>query len=1175
MLPPAWTSHQQGLPRCAVYVRRELLQAEVPVADLVGGPFECCAVRVRLGGDDTTVASVYVRPGLPWDPRCLRQLAHRLGKEFLLCGDVNAKNPAWGGRRTDARGREVLGVLQQLGLLILNTGANTFIRRGAHATSSAIDLSVATEGCRYRKLRVLGQHSVSKVFSYSTRSDEGFQGPVRTLRYAWTPLPDTWGSDHLPILLSPFRGKAPRDREYRVVDWQVYRRLFRQDTGGRDLLQLVADSARAATVIAKVQQGRPVPDIRHLALRAARRRAERQALSKALPELWTEFRRVDAVCRRHARRRRNQGWLGVCISIDRSRDGTKAWRLLRCLLTVPRAFNQVLSLAIHLCIGAAALTEQLADQFAARDVAQLPAAPPPAALPCPASCHHPGWASMQVRELCGEPITMHELVAALEGSKRRSAPGADGITFQMLRNLDGAGRQRLLEYYNDVWSTGVLPESRRTAVVAPILKPRRKATALSSYRPVSLTSAPCKVMEKVALERLEWIADHLGFFPEQQTGFRRHRCTADSISDVVATLEDARSSGDAAMLLLLDVESAFDGLPHVVVEAALDRLGVSGSLRGFVTAFLSGRTFCVRVGRETSQPRDITAGVPQGSVLSPFLFNMALAGLPASLPTDTRFPAHCSVSADDVALWVRGPRRSIPAVRRSLQAALEAVITYLGGIGLKVSATKTEALLIHPLAAARNYVKQLRVGNRKLPWRLTVKYLGLTIDHRLTWIPAAKAAAARVRRVQGAIGKLQQRGQGCSTRWALRLNQAAASSVLLYAFPLVALTPARRRLLEGLHRSAVRAILGLPKCSPVAATLAEAGEWPLTLRMLQRALGHIDRLHRATDGRALLERLRNQPGSRMGGLCLLYHEMVPDPPVPVAPPPPHHRPPEVHLHLEGATKRRTPAATLQQAAACKLQEQLEERLQVFTDGSVISTAAELAGLHLAADLLAEDIPAEPVAVLCDSKAALQILANRRRDGLTANLLTAKFRALSEAGVSVSFHWLPSHVGIAGNEEADALAKAAHQPGIPFSQAVAARDYSQARLKRLLVTVHPDTRVANGRGPKLLPETGLTRKERAALLRLRTGCVWTAARRHAKGRCTSPACSRCGDPETLEHLLCACPGLAQERSRVIAAYRSQGLPASTLEHLLFPSRPHLPALRSPAEFLEETGIAAYR
>ncbi|XP_049272479.1 uncharacterized protein LOC119397303 [Rhipicephalus sanguineus] len=618
----------------------------------------------------------------------------------------------------------------------------------------------------------------------------------------------------------------------------------------------------------------------------------------------------------------------------------------------------------------------------------------------------------------------------------------------------------------------------------------------------------------------------------------------------------------------------------------MDRLGISGCLRGFVSAFPSGRTFCVRVGGVTSQPRDITTGVPQG--------------LPASLPTDTRFPARCSVYADDVAPWARGPRRSIPAIRRSLQAALDAVISFLGGIGLKVSATKTEALLIHPLAAARVYVKPLRVGNRSLPWRKEVRYLGLTVDHRLTWIPAAKAAATKVRRVQGAIGKLQQRGRGCSTKWALRLNQAAASSVLLYALPLVNLTPARRCLLEGLHRGAVRTILGLPRCSPVAATLAEAREWPLTLCMLQRALGHIDLLHRAADGAALLERLRSLPGSRMGGLLPFYHQMVPDPPAPVASPPPHHRPSEVHLHLAGATKRRTPAAALQQAASCKLQDQLEGRLQVFTDGSVMpdgtaaaacvvpartssrqcklpfpasSTAAELAGLHLAADLLAEDIQSEPVAVLCDSKAALQILANHRDTGLTGSLLAAKYRTLAASGASVSFHWLPSHVGIAGNEEADALAKAAHQPGTPITRAVAARDYTQARLKKLLVTVHPDSRVASGRGPKLLPETGLTRRDRSALLRLRTGCVCTAAHRHAKGLCASPACSRCGDPETLEHLHCACPGLAQECSRVTTAYRSQGLPASTLEHLLFPSRPHLPALRSLVEFLDETGIPA--
>ncbi|KAH7955308.1 hypothetical protein HPB52_000195 [Rhipicephalus sanguineus] len=155
-----------------------------------------------------------------------------------------------------------------------------------------------------------------------------------------------------------------------------------------------------------------------------------------------------------------------------------------------------------------------------------------------------------------------------------------------------------------------------------------------------------------------------------------------------------------------------------------------------------------------------------------------------------------------------------------------------------------------------------------------------------------------------------------------------------------------------------------------------------------------------------------------------------------------------------------------------------------------------------------------------------------------------------------------------------MPKAAHQPGIPITQAVAARDYAQTRLQKLLVTVHPDRRVANGRGPKLLPDTGLTRRERASLLRLRTGCVWTAARRYLKGRCASAACSRCGDPETLEPLLRICPGLAKERSTVTTAYQRQGLRANTLEPLLFPSRPHLPALRSLADFLDETGVAAY-
>ncbi|KAH7966097.1 hypothetical protein HPB49_013807 [Dermacentor silvarum] len=252
----------------------------------------------------------------------------------------------------------------------------------------------------------------------------------------------------------------------------------------------------------------------------------------------------------------------------------------------------------------------------------------------------------------------------------------------MLRNLATSEQRRLLDCYNNIWWSGQVPEAWRTAIVAPILKSNKPANELSSYRPVSLTSAACKVMEAIALAQLEWVARACGFLADQQTGFRRRRCTADSIADVVSTLEDARASGDLVMLLLIDVKVAFDGLPHAVVQQAVDLLGIGGNLRRFLSSFLNDRTLRVRVGHARSTPRPVAAGVPQGSVVSPFLFNLALARLPAALPTDPHNKVERSIYADDIALWVRGPPQSSRHVCLALQRALDTTAAYLGSIGL-------------------------------------------------------------------------------------------------------------------------------------------------------------------------------------------------------------------------------------------------------------------------------------------------------------------------------------------------------------------------------------------------------------------------------------------------------------------------------------------------------------
>lgn len=1155
------SNHPQDTPRVAVYVRRELPHVVVDVASATGGPLECCAVTVRLRGVDTTVASIYIRPRRPWDASMLTRLTPLLGRHYLLCGDMNAHHSAWGSRRNCCRGKDLMEVVHRLGLQVLNTGSFTHIQRLARTSLTAIDVTLATPG----------------------------------VCYGWATASDSWGSDHLPILVTPAGGKVPRSRRYKVVDWRIYRQHLDDPSGLRDFFGAMTRAAEAATIVTTVPVNQPVPDIHHLNLRAARRRAERTYLRGGSR---TAFNRLNAACRRHANQRWRQGWQGICNTVGKSKGGAKAWRLLGSLISGPSLRQPVLTAAIAMNLREDALAEQLADQFSVVAVAP-PAAVPDRGAPGLPQGHHPAWAASQIEALCRESITAHELNAALARTKRRSAPGADGITYQMLRNLDDAGRRRLLGAMNEVWWTGVLPETWQTAVVVPVRKPGRPASSITSYRPVSLTSSSCKLMEAVVLPRLRWIAGAMNFMPEQQTGFRRYRCTADSIADVVSTLEDARNRGDVALLVLLDVQSAFDGLPHVVIESALDALGVGGCLRRFITQFLTGRTLRVRVGRTTSSPRAVTSGVPQGSILSPFLFNLVLAALPAAIPEDERYPTQCSIYADDVALWVHGPRRHLPAVRRSLQRTLDAVASFFRGIGLQVSPAKTVALIVHPNAAARVYSQKLTLGGTLIPWSRTVTYLGLQIDHRLTWIPAVKAVTTRAARVQTMVGRILLRGRGCPLRVALRLYHGAATAAMLYALPLVQLSLRRKDQLEKPHRLAIRTFLGLPRSSPVAATLAEAQASPVSLLMLRQALLHVDRMHRAPEGAALLQRLEGRPSSRMGGICALYKELVRQPPTPVVPPPPTQRPPDIHLHLEGLTKRHSPACELQQAAAAKIHQQLRGHLLMFTDGSVYrnppsaaaacripelgttlqcrlpfpasSTAAELAGLHLAVDHLAANLPTQPVAILTDSRPALQALQHPEQAGVTVSLLLEKLLAVMACGVTLSLHWLPSHVGIAGNEEADAAAKEAHRPAVPVSRAVAAGDFSRERLLHLLKAAHPDQRVANGKPPRPLREASLERRELRLLLRLRTGSAWPAARKFCKGRCTSPDCSRCGSPETLEHILCFCPALDGPRDTMRRRYRHLGLPATTVEDLIFPPRSEALALRAFLEFAEAAGL----
>lgn len=184
---------------------------------------------------------------------------------------------------------------------------------------------------------------------------------------------------------------------------------------------------------------------------------------------------------------------------------------------------------------------------------------------------------------------------------------------------------------------------------------------LGSYRPISLTFCLGKLIEKTVHRRLSWTSDSSSILPEAMSCFRQQRCTEDSLADLVSSLEKACATRQTAHVVFIDIHLAFDTLPHEVIIDLWSYSAISSS-------FLRSRTMTVNVHGCLGTSRNLTQGVSRGSVVSPLMFNFALASLPAPFLQPIDATVHFALSADDTALWYVGPTIRRSAVRTALHA---------------------------------------------------------------------------------------------------------------------------------------------------------------------------------------------------------------------------------------------------------------------------------------------------------------------------------------------------------------------------------------------------------------------------------------------------------------------------------------------------------------------------
>uniref|UniRef100_A0A670INB5 Reverse transcriptase domain-containing protein n=1 Tax=Podarcis muralis TaxID=64176 RepID=A0A670INB5_PODMU len=170
---------------------------------------------------------------------------------------------------------------------------------------------------------------------------------------------------------------------------------------------------------------------------------------------------------------------------------------------------------------------------------------------------------------------------------------------------------------------GAFPDPLKEAVIKPLLKKTSLDPAnLANYRPLSNLPFLGKVIERVVAEQLQARLEETDHLDPFQSGFRSHHGTETALVALVDDLRRARDKGESCFLVLLDLSAAFDTIDHNILLDRLEGLGAGGTVIQWFRSFLLGRVQKVVVGDECSDPWALTCGVPQGSVLSPMLFNI-------------------------------------------------------------------------------------------------------------------------------------------------------------------------------------------------------------------------------------------------------------------------------------------------------------------------------------------------------------------------------------------------------------------------------------------------------------------------------------------------------------------------------------------------------------------------
>jgi hypothetical protein len=468
------------------------------------------------------------------------------------------------------------------------------------------------------------------------------------------------------------------------------------------------------------------------------------------------------------------------------------------------------------------------------------------------------------QDLPGQALAMSQLVAdkdiwdIVRKVKPDKCPGADEIPNRFLKAMGEPLVKALQTLITAVFRVSYYPKSFRAARTIVLRKPSKPDYSdPGAWRPIALLSTLGKIIETLAARRLSALAEQEGLLPDSQMGNRKNRSTETALELLVEQVHTIWKAGNqVASVLSLDIAGAFDTVNHIRLLDNLRKKRIPLWFVRMVKSFLTERTTTLLVDGEESAPRQLAAGVPQGSPLSPILFLFYNAPL-LEAAYQPELPMLPLGFADDVNLLSYGQSTAITCA--NLELAHEQCLDWARTHGMRFAPNKYT--LTH-FTQRKGFDMQapVRLRETTVQPKPVVRILGLQVDSKLRWKAQGQAIQAKMDTQMLALQRITASTWGATMPKARQIYQAVVRSAMSYGAAVWHQPQSNASKPKGLaaklqnqQNQGLRTVLGAFKATPIRQLHTESYVPPVDLWLN----GRVARFQARTEHSGIAQKIRD------------------------------------------------------------------------------------------------------------------------------------------------------------------------------------------------------------------------------------------------------------------------------------------------------------------------------